>query len=82
MGVSLRVAEMLMKVRRALASRYLFDNWLSLLIKYVSTRLGFNVKLIAKVGDCTFELSPEVFGCLTNRASRGLVEIGCVDGEL
>jgi len=25
-GVSLRVAEMLMKVRRALASRYLFDN--------------------------------------------------------
>jgi len=73
---------MLTKVRRALASRYLFDNWLSLLIKYVSTRLGFNVKLIAKVGDCTFELSPEVFGCLTNRASRKLVKLSCINGEL
>jgi len=57
----LRVAEMLTKVRRALASRYLFDNWLSLLIKYALTRLGFNVKLVARVGDCTFELSPEAF---------------------
>ena len=70
------------KVKKALASRYLFDNWLSLLIRYALTRLGFNVKLIARVGDCTFELSPEVFGCLTNRASYGAIEISCVDGEL
>jgi len=70
------------KVKKALASRYLFDNWLSLLIRYALTRLGFNVKLVARVSDCTLELSPEVFECLVNRASRGLVEIGCVDGEL
>ena len=70
------------KVKKALASRYLFDNWFSLLIRYALTRLGFNVRLVARVGDCTFELSPEVFECLVNRASRGLVEIGCVDGEL
>ncbi len=48
----MRVAEMLTKVRRALASRYLFDNWLLLLIKYALTRLGFNVKLMAKVNGC------------------------------
>jgi len=65
-----------------LAARYLFDNWLSLLIKYALTRLGFNVKLMARVGDCAFELSPEVFGCLAVRASYGLVEISCVDGGL
>jgi len=62
MGVSLRVAEMLTKVRRALAGRYLFDNWFSLLIKFALTRLGFDVRLVARVGDCTFELSPEAFG--------------------
>jgi len=73
MGVSLRVAEMLTKVRRALASRYLFDNWLSLLIKYALTRLGFNVKLVARVGDCTFELSPEAFERIVSRFSRGLI---------
>ena len=61
MGVLLRVVEMLTKVRRALYSRYLFDNWLSLLIKFALTRLGFNVKLVARVGDCTFELSLETF---------------------
>ena len=58
----LHITEVLAKARRALASRYLFDNWLSLLIKYALTRLGFNVKLVARVGDCTFELSPEAFG--------------------
>jgi len=62
LGVSLRINEALAKARRALASRYLFDNWLSLLIRYALIRLGFNVKLVARVGDCTFELSPEAFG--------------------
>jgi len=78
----LRVAEMLTKVRRALAGRYLFDNWLLLLIKYALTRLGFNVKLTAKVDNCAFELSPEVFGYLVNRASRGLIKlIRCDDRD-
>jgi len=81
--MSLRVAEMLTKVRRALASRYLFDNWLSLLIKYALIRLDFNVKLMAKVNGCAFELSPEVFGCLVNRASRGLIKlIRCGDHDV
>jgi len=44
-----------------LASRYLFDNWFSLLIRDILTRPGFNVKLVARVGNCTFELSPETF---------------------
>jgi len=82
LGVPLRINEALAKVRRALASRYLFDNWFSLLIRFALTRLGFDVRLMARVGDCTFELSPEVFGCLAVRASYGLVEISCVDGEL
>jgi len=71
--MSLRVAEMLTKVRRALASRYLFDNWLSLLIRYALTRLGFNVKLVARVGDCTLELSPKAFGSVVGGFSRGLI---------
>jgi len=67
------INKVLTKVRRALASRYLFDNWLSLLIRYALTRLGFNVKLVARVGDCTFELSPEVFGRVVGGFLRGLI---------
>jgi FkbM family methyltransferase len=74
---------MLTKVRRALASRYLFDNWLSLLIKFALTRLGFNVKLVTRVGDCTFELSREVFERFVSRFSRGFIKsVGCVNGRL
>jgi methyltransferase, FkbM family len=80
--MSLRVAETLTKVREALASRYLFDNWLSLLIRYALIKIGFNVKLTAKVNGCTFESSPEVFGCLTIRASRKLVKLSCINGKL
>jgi hypothetical protein len=71
--MSLRINKALAKVRRALASRYLFDNWLSLLIKYALTRLGFNVRLTARVSDCTLELSPEVFGRVVGGFSRGLI---------
>ena len=83
MGVSLRVAEMLTKVRRALAGRYLFDNWFSLLIRDILTRLGLNVRLVARVSDCTFELSPETFEKLVSRFSRGFIKsIECVNGRL
>jgi len=53
------------------------------LIKYALTRLGFNVKLVARVGDCTLELSPEVFERLVGRFSRGLFKsIERVNGRL
>jgi len=81
--MSSRVNKALMKARRALASRYLFDNWFSLLIKYALIRLDFNAKLMAKVNGCAFELGPEVFGCLVNRASRGLIKlIRCDDCDM
>jgi len=63
------------RVKNALAARYLFDNWLALLIKYALIRLGFNVRLTAKVDDCAFELGPETFGCLVGNASRGLIRL-------
>jgi len=84
--VSLRITEALAKVRRALYSRYLFDNWFPLLIRYTLTRLGFNVfniKLVAKINGCTFELSPEVFERFVSRFSRGFIKsIECVNGRL
>jgi len=65
------------------AFRYLFDNWFSLLIRYALIRLGFNVKLMAKVNGCAFELSPEAFGYLVNRASSGLIKlIRCNDCDV
>jgi len=70
------------KVKTALAARYLFNNWFLLLFKLVLIKLGFNVKLVARVGVCNFELSPKVFRCLVRRASRGIVKISCVEGEL
>jgi FkbM family methyltransferase len=79
----LHITDILAKVERALASRYLFDNWFPLLIKFALTRLGFNVKLTARVGDCTFELSPETFKKLVSRFSRGFIKsIKCVNGKL
>jgi len=81
--VSLRINEALAKVRRALASRYVFDNWFSLLIRDILTRLGLNVRLVARVGDCTFELSPETFEKLVSRFSCGFIKsIECVNGRL
>ena len=69
--------------RKALACRYLFDNWPSLLIKYALLRLGFDVKLIAKIRGCTFEMSPETFERLVSRSSRGLIKsITCVNGRM
>jgi len=71
------------KARKALASRRLFDNWPSLMIKYALLRLGFDVKLIAKICGCTFEMSPKTFKQLVDRSSRGLIKsIMCVDGRM
>jgi len=42
----------LKKARKTLAGRHLFDNWPSLMIKYALLKLGFDVKLIAKIRGC------------------------------
>jgi FkbM family methyltransferase len=79
----LDVATALGKVRKALASRHLFDNWPSLMIKYALLRLGFDVKLIAKIRGCTFEMGPETFERFVSRSSRGLIKsVTCVDGRI
>jgi len=71
------------RVKNALAARYLFDNWLALLIKYALIRLGFNVKLVARVDNCAFELSREIFERFVSRFLRGLFKsIECVNGRL
>jgi len=72
------------KVKKALASRYLFDNWYSLLIKYTLARIGFNVKLRARIGDCTIELDPEVFARFVSRFSHRFLirSVKCIDGRL
>jgi hypothetical protein len=79
----LDVATALGKARKALASRHLFDNWLSLMNKYALHRLGFDVKLIAKIRGCTFEMSPETFERLVSRSSRGLIKsVTCINGRI
>ena len=81
--MTLHITEALAKARRALASRYLFDNWFSLLIKYALIKIGFNVKFTAKVDNCVFKLSPEIFGYLVNRTSHGLIKlIRCDDRDV
>jgi FkbM family methyltransferase len=75
----------LRKIKVALASRYLFDNWFWLLVRYALAGLGFNVRLRARVGDCITELDPEVFARLVSRFSRGnklIKSIRCVGGKL
>ena len=46
-------------------------NWLEVLIKYALIKVGFDVKLIAKVDECTLELSPEIFESIVSSFSRG-----------
>jgi len=85
LGMRLDIARTLRRMRMALASRYLFDNWFSLLVRYALAGLGFNVRLRARVGDCITELDPEVFARLVSRFSRGnklIKSIRCVGGEL
>jgi FkbM family methyltransferase len=76
-------AVVLRRVRSALVTRYLFNNWYLLLGKYALSKLNFNVKLIASIDNCTFELSPELFELLIRSASRRLINsISCRDNRL
>jgi FkbM family methyltransferase len=53
------------------------------MIKCALLRLGFDVKLIAKIRGCTFEMGPETFERLVSRSSRGLIKsVTCVDGRI
>ena len=66
-----------------MATHHLFDNWFSLLVRYALIRLGINVKLRARIGDCSFDVSSEVFGRFLSRFSRGLIKVvKCVDDKL
>jgi len=68
------------KVRIAFISRYLFNNWHLLLIKYILARIGFNVKLRAEIGNCTVVLDPEVFvGLLFLFSHRLIRSVECTD---
>jgi len=71
------------KLKKALASRRLFNNWLSLLFKYALTELGFRTKLNAKIDDCTIELGLADFKMLVEMFSCGLIKsFKCIDGKL
>jgi FkbM family methyltransferase len=74
---------MLNKIKKALVARKLFDNWLSLIIKYILSKIGLNTKLKARVEGCVFEVEPDVFARIVSRFSRGLIKsIKCVNGRL
>jgi FkbM family methyltransferase len=71
------------KIELALISRYIFDNWISLIIKYILLKLGFHTKLIAKIDSCSLKIYPEVWKCLIERFSEGLIKsIKCINGTL
>jgi hypothetical protein len=74
---------MISKIKKALNTRFYFDNWFALLVGYVLNRVGFNVKLKAKINNCVFEIDPEVFARFVSRASRGLIKsTRCYDNNL
>jgi len=74
---------MINKIKKALNTRFYFDNWFSLLVGYTLNRVGFNVKLKAKINDCIFKIDPEVFARFVSRASQGLINsTRCYDDKL
>jgi hypothetical protein len=81
--MQLGITEALRKVRISLASFHLFDNWYLLLIKYTLSKIGFNVKLKAKIDGCFIEIEPGVFATIASRFSRELIKsIRCIEDKL
>jgi len=71
------------KMRKALSTRRLFANWLSLLLKYTLNRVGFKVQLKVKVDKCYFDIDPEVFARVASRLSCIPVKsVRCINGKL
>jgi hypothetical protein len=69
------------RVKIALVSRYVFDNWCSLLIeyllaKYILAKFGFNVKLKMVISGRAIEVSLEVFERLTGKSSPAMYSVG------
>jgi hypothetical protein len=62
------------KVKIALASRRLFTNWYQLLINYLLTRIGLNVRLKAKTDKHFIELNPKAYARLLILTSCGLIK--------
>jgi FkbM family methyltransferase len=74
---------MLDKLKKGFAASYLFDNWFSLIIRYILNKIGFCIKLRARIDNCVFEIQPDIFARLVSRFSRGLIKsIECVNGRL
>ena len=74
---------MLDKLKKAFATSSLFDNWFSLMIGYILNKIGFCVKLRARIDNCVFEIQPDIFARLVSRFHRGLIKsIKCVNGRL
>lgn len=82
--IRLDILTALRRIKMALASRYLFNNWLSLLIKYAFNKLGLSIKLRAKINNCMFDLDPENFASIVSRFSkRSLIKsIKCSGNKL
>jgi len=79
----MRVYSEIKRLQTYLASRRLFDNWISFLLRYVLAKYGISVKLVARTGSCIYEISPKVFRMLIDGVSRNVIKsIKCADGRL
>ena len=79
------VAIICKKIKRAFQSRHLFNNWISLLVRLLLIKLGFNVPLYVRVDDCVIRTEPSVLERLISRFARGYIHINslkCVNGRL
>lgn len=73
------------KIKRAFQSRHLFNNWISLLVRLLLIKLGFNVSLYVRVDDCVIRAEPNVLERLISRFARGYIYINSlkyVNGRL
>jgi hypothetical protein len=77
----LNATRILRRAKIILAARYLFSNWLPLLIRYGLNRLGFSVKLEAKIDQCIVELESHTLERLISGFLRGMVKsVECING--
>jgi FkbM family methyltransferase len=73
----------LIRAKKALASRQLFDNWYSLLASYALAKVGFNVRLKARINDCILDTLPKTYRHLINWYYEGLIkDLECRSGKV